>query len=605
MKKLLTLCVFTVLFAGIFAGTPNKAKVERGVTSIPKNAVEATYQNTTVRNVAINPAVVTPNAIVTGITNIRTLLGGGTHIVKDAAGNIHVTGLQGSADTYSLFYSVSDDASTFNNFTGIGLNAGGGRDRYPAIAVKGTAVNIAFHNQISGTGHVAMNPDPLGGGSFTLTGELTNTPSCWLSMIYPDATTNNIYATWVETNGTWPTLVVNVAKSTDGGASWLNMGMLPDSNFNVNSGYGPSNNPIMAEGNYVITQLWSDDSLLLVGNYGFDPDILNNMDANYSAVPLYCESTDGGQTWLPAQLQFGPNKTDYPTAKVLVDGVLRNVRTGGGAYWPSASQGFIKNGIVYMVTPSITMDWDNAGFASGIEVVILSTKPVGVGGTWTHKVISGDAVIYGTSQVYGYARYGELSMREGDPNRLILVYNDISRPTHQIAITGSNDGGLTWVTDTTNMIFIDQVADMGFATAAGMYLHTSPVFTTDNSVDITFITGADGAITNGTQYHVRVDVSSIIGVGENPVAVKDFKLSQNYPNPFNPSTTISYDIKGAQNVTLKIYNTLGQEVKTLVNTRQNAGNYKVQWDGKDNAGKSVASGVYIYRLEAGDRKSVV
>ncbi|SMO94200.1 T9SS type A sorting domain-containing protein [Gracilimonas mengyeensis] len=78
-----------------------------------------------------------------------------------------------------------------------------------------------------------------------------------------------------------------------------------------------------------------------------------------------------------------------------------------------------------------------------------------------------------------------------------------------------------------------------------------------------------------------------------------FRLQQNYPNPFNPSTTIKYEIPEATNVTLTVYNMLGQKVGTLVNTRQTAGLHEVQFDAS-----SLASGSYMYRLEAGDRVSV-
>ena len=77
-------------------------------------------------------------------------------------------------------------------------------------------------------------------------------------------------------------------------------------------------------------------------------------------------------------------------------------------------------------------------------------------------------------------------------------------------------------------------------------------------------------------------------------------LSQNYPNPFNPSTTIRYEIKHPSKVTLKIYNLLGQEVRTLVNKQQSNGIHFVVWDGKNERGQMVGSGVYFYRLQAGD-----
>ncbi len=75
-----------------------------------------------------------------------------------------------------------------------------------------------------------------------------------------------------------------------------------------------------------------------------------------------------------------------------------------------------------------------------------------------------------------------------------------------------------------------------------------------------------------------------------------YSLNQNYPNPFNPTTTIQYGIVKEGLVTLTIYNILGQEVKTLVNTSQNGGTYKITWNGLDNHNRMVPNGIYIYRI---------
>jgi DNA-binding NtrC family response regulator len=73
----------------------------------------------------------------------------------------------------------------------------------------------------------------------------------------------------------------------------------------------------------------------------------------------------------------------------------------------------------------------------------------------------------------------------------------------------------------------------------------------------------------------------------------------NYPNPFNPSTTIRYALPEASKVSLVVYNLLGQQVRTLVSGSQSAGYHSVVWDGRDAAGRMAATGVYIYRLQAG------
>lgn len=87
------------------------------------------------------------------------------------------------------------------------------------------------------------------------------------------------------------------------------------------------------------------------------------------------------------------------------------------------------------------------------------------------------------------------------------------------------------------------------------------------------------------------------------ITPEDYKLSQNYPNPFNPNTSIEYYLPLDKQVTLKIYNSLGQEVKTLLNNvSKAAGHHTIEWNGTDNFGNTVTSGTYIYNLEAGNVK---
>ncbi len=87
-----------------------------------------------------------------------------------------------------------------------------------------------------------------------------------------------------------------------------------------------------------------------------------------------------------------------------------------------------------------------------------------------------------------------------------------------------------------------------------------------------------------------------VAVPEVPLS---FELAQNYPNPFNPSTTIRYALPAPMEINLSIYNVLGQRVRTAVSGRQLAGGHTLVWDGTNDVGKPVASGVYFYRLKAG------
>ncbi|NQV30223.1 MAG: lamin tail domain-containing protein [Candidatus Marinimicrobia bacterium] len=92
-----------------------------------------------------------------------------------------------------------------------------------------------------------------------------------------------------------------------------------------------------------------------------------------------------------------------------------------------------------------------------------------------------------------------------------------------------------------------------------------------------------------------------VSIASLPGIPTSYALSQNYPNPFNPTTTINIALPEANNVVLTIYNALGQEVRTLKTDYLNAGNYSVTWDGLDNAGNSISSGLYIYTMTAGNQ----
>ncbi len=116
------------------------------------------------------------------------------------------------------------------------------------------------------------------------------------------------------------------------------------------------------------------------------------------------------------------------------------------------------------------------------------------------------------------------------------------------------------------------------------YHDTLHIETSDHSLDIMLsgrgqpVVGIDGGVQLPTKY----------------------ALYAAYPNPFNSSATITFDLPHASHVTLLVYDALGRKVTTLVEGRKSVGRYTVQWDGTNNAGQPVASGVYLYRLIAGD-----
>jgi hypothetical protein len=95
----------------------------------------------------------------------------------------------------------------------------------------------------------------------------------------------------------------------------------------------------------------------------------------------------------------------------------------------------------------------------------------------------------------------------------------------------------------------------------------------------------------------KYEYSKTIEVDINPV--KKYELSQNYPNPFNPATTIRYSIPVSSQISLKVYDVLGNEAASLINENKEPGSYKVEFDAS-----GLSSGIYFYKLEAGDFRQI-
>jgi hypothetical protein len=100
------------------------------------------------------------------------------------------------------------------------------------------------------------------------------------------------------------------------------------------------------------------------------------------------------------------------------------------------------------------------------------------------------------------------------------------------------------------------------------------------------------------------NVQITTAVDDEPGIPDQFELHQNYPNPFNPETSISYTLANAGVVRIAIYNLLGQKIRTLVDAAQQAGTHRLVWDGRNDLGQDVTTGVYIYRMETTDFSAV-
>jgi len=180
----------------------------------------------------------------------------------------------------------------------------------------------------------------------------------------------------------------------------------------------------------------------------------------------------------------------------------------------------------------------------------------------------------------------------------------------EVALCFSNDNGITW----SNVKYLNSINTPELANMIPFSSYLAPQIQVLNETtgrihwmflnDLSYgsYIQSDGANTGGNVMYAALDVDfSQFTANDNPVVnVKPAVLKQNYPNPFNPTTTISFNLPKAENVNLSIYNVKGQLVKTLANDRLNAGDHNIVWNGLDNNNNQTASGVYFYKLSAGN-----
>jgi hypothetical protein len=193
---------------------------------------------------------------------------------------------------------------------------------------------------------------------------------------------------------------------------------------------------------------------------------------------------------------------------------------------------------------------------------------------------------------------------------------DASLPVEVANLTVLNNSGCVYISWTTqseidnlgfNIYKSEKIAD-GYRKINKQLIPGAGSSTT--RIEYSFV---DENIQGNTTYYYKLENLDINGkswihgpveVFVEPFVPKDFSLDQNYPNPFNPSTTISYGLPKDSHVRLQIYNIKGEIVRELVNAEQFAGIHTVNWDGRSEAGVRVPSGVYFYKIEAGEFSSI-
>ncbi|NIT61289.1 MAG: T9SS type A sorting domain-containing protein [Aliifodinibius sp.] len=343
-------------------------------------------------------------------------------------------------------------------------------------------------------------------------------------------------------------------------------------------------------------------------NFQFVDNKLSGNMANWQGGGIYVAEIDGPNTIINKNVLWDNSSKDHGGAILIADDLDFNAKVsenliksnrsgmgGAGIYCRDSSPIISKNVIINNVAEG----WTGGGI-----------RCVRSGALIVNNTLNGNGS-FGGGGGGGIYFLGDAPDQRPIPS---ILNNIITNSQGKWGIFCNSDTSLIAYNDVWNSVGGDISCSTNF-----LNISTDPLFI-DPSEDNFDLQPSSPCIDSGTSTFVVgedtlliIPDSSFVGsapdigafefdspvfVANEPTPNLDFTLFQNYPNPFNSSTTIKYFLTKSSKITLTIYNTLGQEVRTLVQQFQGAGMNTTIWDGKDNDGNTVTSGLYIYRLRA-------
>ena len=425
------------------------------------------------------------------------------------------------------------------------------------IAASGNFVHVVWSDNRDGNNEIFYKRSTDGGANWQADIQLTNTNA---SMDFPSiaAYGSDVYAVWFDNRDL--NKEIYFKHSSDNGLTW-------EADVQLTFNTSPSNYPSLSVYESLVNVVWGE-----------------GRDGNWEIY--YKRSTDKGFTW-DSDTRLTNNPSDSYNPSVSADESNVNV------VWYDFRDG---DGEIYFKRSSDSgMNWE------------ADTRLTNIPGS------SISPCIFATASI------------------VHVVWQDNRDGAHKIFYKHSTDEGITWGQDTC-LTFYEDSSFLPSVAASGSVVHivwahefplnreifykrsTDNGLTWDSDIRLTNATAESwlpSATISDTILHVvwrderdgNTEIYYKRNTNANISAVEDdqtyiprhFSLEQNYPNPFNPSTTISWQLPEASNVTLKIFNSLGREVETLVNEEKPAGTYELTWNAAN-----LPSGVYFYRLQAGE-----
>lgn len=336
----------------------------------------------------------------------------------------------------------------------------------------------------------------------------------------------------------WQTNGAVIYRTTDGGATWSRRDV---AGWNMGAAlrFVDPNNGWAFVGNFNFGNL-TESAILRTTNGGADWTTAVVIPGAVTKLPFFVSPTTG------YAIAVSPSSATVP------DSIWKT--TDGGVTW----QGVYGTGAPGRYNGLFFSD-DNNGWVVGDRAKILHTTNGGT--TWS--VVTNlpiDTSYYSDAVFFLDAQRGWIGTKRNSP-------------TNDVYVLHTTDAGVSWRLQPTPL---------------------SNQWGTNQIFSIHFIDALNGWLTADSGKICRTTTGGLVAVEEQNAVPSAFVLEQNYPNPFNPSTTIRFDIPAAGLVTLTVFDVLGRKVATLVNEELSAGTYSTTY-----SAQGLASGVYLYRLQAG------
>ena len=303
-------------------------------------------------------------------------------------------------------------------------------------------------------------------------------------------------------------------------------------------------------------------------------------------------SEDGGYSWITLNSGVPIQATAFLDAE-----------TGWAGTWAGASSGgmYIFDGNLNVITGEIagTVTDLDEGFAIEGAVITMGTFTTTTDGNGDYSMILDVGTYTLTCEIDGYEPFTQenVLIEEGQITTVDIQMQNLYLPPQNLSYTlAASNVILQWDAP---------IGSVGFTTYR-VYRNGEML------AEITSTLYVDLAVPPGTYiYYVTAmygthesipsnEVEVVIGVeSDSNLLPAVTKLGGNYPNPFNPTTEISYAMSNAGHIMIDIYNVKGELVKTLVNREVATGNHSIIWNGENNSGKPVTSGLYLYKMKTG------